>query len=389
MDPSLCLIASIILILLLIRRFSVGVAVFLGAFTLGFLSLKWAVFNVFLETVTSLQTIKLIFVFCLAFTLAYSMQELKLLDKITTSALSLFGKSSVFVIPMLIGLLPMPGGAIVSAVMLRDVVKRFEIRAEEVTFLNYWFRHVWASIDPIYPSVIIALAVAEISYPTLFTSTYPVTLAMLLAGLPFVRKYTLSSTGRDFRGIIYISPVLLVIILTLLGLDIMYSLLLSIAVLYFFKKPSRRDLATVMRKVLNPRILVLIVGLLFYKDLIIHTNSAEKLLNNLELLGLPQQISAFVTSFIIGFATGIETGYSAIALPLLLPFTGCGESIVAKNLMLVFGAGLLGVMLSPLHLCLILTSEYYSANVGTVYKRYLVTAGIVLGLTIILVYSFV
>ncbi len=343
----------------------------------------------FLHTLVSIQTAKLVFVFFLAFTLAYSMQELRFLDRITESVLSVFGISSVFVIPMMIGLLPMPGGAIVSAVMLRNIVKEFKIRSEDVTFLNYWFRHVWATIDPIYPSVIIALTILEIDFLTLFRSTYPVAIGMFLSGMIFVRGYVGNVRGtRDFHGLVYIFPVLMVITLTLLGLDIMYSLLISTTTIYVFRKPSLDEITSILKRVVNIRILALLIGLIFYKDLIVFTDSASELLRELEVLNVPLPIIAFVLSFLIGFATGIETGYSAIALPLLLPFTGVGDSVIPKNLMLVFGSGLLGVMFSPLHLCLILTSEYYSSDLGIVYRRFLSLACIVLGVVVCTFYVF-
>jgi len=382
MKTSLCLLISIATILILIRRFHVSVAVIVGAFVLGILTLGLDCFNVMFSTVTSFQTLKFLIIITLAFTLAYSMKESGALDMITQSSLSLFGKASTFVIPAMIGLLPMPGGAIVSAVMLRDIVKSFKISPERATFLNYWFRHVWACLDPIYPSVIITLAILEISYLTLLKSTYLITLAMIAFGLPFV-SLERSNNPKDLRGFLYLTPILIVVVLTVLGVDLTVSLTVAVSLLYIFRKPSLREVA---KKAINLKIYLLIVALLYYKDLIIKTGSSHELFEDLTSLGIPQPITATILSFVLGFVTGIESGYAALAIPLLTPFTGIGEKLVAKNLMLVVGAGILGVMFSPLHLCLILTREYYSANLEKVYTRYLIPAGLLTLLSLFLAY---
>ena len=382
MKTSLCLLISIATILILIRRFHVSVAVIVGAFVLGILTLGLNCFDVMFSTVTSFQTLKFLIIITLAFTLAYSMKESGALDMITQSSLSLFGKASAFVIPAMIGLLPMPGGAIVSAVMLRDIVKSFKISPEKATFLNYWFRHVWACLDPIYPSVIITLAILEISYLTLLKSTYLITLAMIAFGLPFV-SLERSNNPKDLRGFLYLTPILIVVVLTVLGVDLTVSLTVAVSLLYIFRKPSLREVA---KKAINLKIYLLIVALLYYKDLIIKTGSSHELFEDLTSLGIPQPITATILSFVLGFVTGIESGYAALAIPLLTPFTGIGKKLVAKNLMLVVGAGILGVMFSPLHLCLILTREYYSANLEKVYTRYLIPAGLLTLLSLFLAY---
>ncbi len=369
------LLASVIAILLLIRRFHVGFAVFVGALLLGFLTLGLDCLRVLYETVTSLQTLKYLVIFVLAFTLAYSMKESGVLHELTTSALSVFGRFSVVVIPAMIGLLPMPGGAIVSAVMLKDVFDKFKIDPERATFLNYWFRHVWASIDPIYPSVILTLAILELSYPTMLKSTYPVTIAMIISGLPFLAKTeNFRCEEKTFRGLLYVTPILAVMALTVLGVDLLYSLVLSILAFYSFRRPNFK---AVFKRVFDLRILLLVISLLFYKNVVLESNSAERLMNSIATLGMSGAVIASIVSFTMGFATGIESGYAAIAIPILSNFTGLGGNVVPKNLMLVVGLGIVGVMLSPLHLCLILTKEYYSADLERVYKRYLIPSSLV------------
>ncbi len=383
MDPSLALLVSILLILILIRlRVNVSVAIFVGAFVLGILTIGSETFDRLFLVVTKYQTIRLLVIVISAFTLGFSMQELGLLRRLSTAISDIVGKLSLAILPAIVGFLPMPGGALVSAIMLTDLVKRYKVESEEATFVNYWFRHLWVPVWPLYPSFIIGAMVVEVSYLKIIEACYPVTIGMILAGIIFLRNYTLKlgefrlETLKDLTSALY--PLILVVILAIiLRVDLAITLPIAVLLLYIHKRPSMAKVKKILRRTLDPKIVVLIFAVMFYKDLIAYTHSAQIFFNHLKELNFPTPIASFLLAFVVGFAVGIEISYSAIALPLLTAFTGLGSSLIPKNLMLVFGAGLLGVMMSPLHLCLILTSEYYSADLGRVY-RYLIPAGIVL-----------
>ncbi len=383
MDPSLALLVSILLILILIRlRVNVSVAIFVGAFVLGILTIGSETFDRLFLVVTKYQTIRLLVIVISAFTLGFSMQELGLLRRLSTAISDIVGKLSLAILPAIVGFLPMPGGALVSAIMLTDLVKRYKVESEEATFVNYWFRHLWVPVWPLYPSFIIGAMVVEVSYLKIIEACYPVTIGMILAGIIFLRNYTLKlgefrlETLKDLTSALY--PLILVVILAIiLRVDLAITLPIAVLLLYIHKRPSMAKVKRILRRTLDLKIVLLIFAVMFYKDLIAYTHSAQIFFNHLKELNFPTPIASFLLAFVVGFAVGIEISYSAIALPLLTAFTGLGSNLIPKNLMLVFGAGLLGVMMSPLHLCLILTSEYYSADLGRVY-RCLIPAGIVL-----------
>lgn len=64
--------------------------------------------------------------------------------------------------PALIGLLPMPGGAVFSAPMVKAVSADMPIQNIDRAIINYWFRHVWELAWPLYPGIILTVALAEI-----------------------------------------------------------------------------------------------------------------------------------------------------------------------------------------------------------------------------------
>ena len=385
MDPSLALFISIFLILILIRRIDIGIAIFIGALTLGLLTIGLTTFERLFITVSNLKTIKLILIVILAFTLGYSMQILGLLEKLCDSVSKFVGKASIILLPMMVGLLPMPGGALISAIMIKDLVKDYNVVPTEATFINYWFRHIWVPIWPLYPSIVICAAIIKTGYIEIIKATYPVMIGMLLAGIIYIKNYFEKLDRFQFKLKIidlfkYFYPILIITLLTLVfKLDLLLTLFLSLIILYIHKRPSIRLLREILRKTVDIKIIILIIAIMWYEDLITYTNSAQVFFNHLSDLNVPLPLAAFILSFIVGFSVGIEISYSAIALPLLTTFTGIGSELIPKNLMLVFAGGLVGVMLSPLHLCLILTSQYYSVKLIEVYK-FLIPAGIILSI---------
>ena len=61
-------------------------------------------------------------------------------------------------LPALVGLLPMPAGALFSAPMVASVDSKEELDPQHKAAINYWFRHIWEYWWPLYPGVIIAMS---------------------------------------------------------------------------------------------------------------------------------------------------------------------------------------------------------------------------------------
>lgn len=377
MDAALALIISVILILILIKfNVTISISILSGSLLLGILTVGTDVFSVMLITATSLSTLKLIALVISAFTLGYSMEYFKLLEELTAAVSKMFSKLSVLILPSIVGFLPMPGGALISAVMLKKPVENFGLSSEKATYINYWWRHFWIAIWPLYPSFIIAAAVVEIDYVRFILSTYPVTLAAIASGIIFTKIGKTGRPGINKEDILVVIksvyPILFIAVLALMfKIDLLFTILLSITLLYIHKRIKIRDFLSIIRKTLDYRIIILVFAVMVYKDLIIFTKAAEVFFQHLHDYNFPPAIAAFLLSFIVGFATGIELSYASVAMPMLLMFTGTASNLIPQNLMLVFGAGFLGVMISPMHLCLALTAEYFNANLNKVY-RYLI-----------------
>ncbi|NQT50926.1 DUF401 family protein, partial [bacterium] len=95
--------------------------------------------------------------------------------------------------------------------------------------------------------------------------------------------------------------------------------------------------------------------------------------------GVPPLVLLFSVPFVVGFLTGYNPGAVATTFPVLLPLLVTGGTVHYGYVLWAFAGAFLGVLISPVHLCLVLSREYFEAEMGRVYRR-LVPPTVLLGL---------
>ena len=90
--------------------------------------------------------------------------------------------------------------------------------------------------------------------------------------------------------------------------------------------------------------------------------------------------------FIIGLVTAFSIAFLGITFPLLLPLIVPETGLNGFALLLAYGSGMIGMMLSPLHLCLVLSAEYFRAHLAEVY-RYLLAPALAVLAVLVLAFS--
>jgi hypothetical protein len=283
-------------------------------------------------------------------------------------------KYSLAMLPALIGLMPMPAGALVSAPMIEEVANKLNLKPEEKTLVNYWFRHVWEFSWPMYQSIIIASAVIGIAVREISIKLFPLTLIMIFLGYLFMLrpiKDENSKVGNRKEGLKLLFkatyPILVIILISIvLGYDMVYGAFIGVlsAALPNFKNLSKKD---VLKQGLQPKIIFLLIGVMYFKHILETTGAVEALPNAILELNLPVILIILLTPFLVGLMTGISFAYVGMTFPLLLPFFTSFDKIA-----LAYLGGYMGILFSPVHLCLVFSSEYYRAEIGKVYVKLLI-----------------
>ncbi len=302
--------------------------------------------------------------------------------------------------PALIGLLPMPGGAVFSAPMLKSVADRLQ-RAnpemippsgERLAAINYWFRHIWELGWPLYPGIILASSLADVPIVKLAFFGIPVCLVVFTAGWFFIMRFSLgkaSDTAQatqtaPWRAVAWQGLPLLIAIIGALGLEgglawsdlsipyeygVVAALILAVACVAWQNSLGARKVFSTLRSKHMKQMLLLILAIFVFKESL-DTAGVVGQLSSVASGSLALYAAAILLPFLVGMISGITIGFVGPTFPLLLAMlAGAGETNVLPWVILGLASGFAGVMISPIHICFILTCQYFQVPVATVWRR--------------------
>ena len=287
--------------------------------------------------------------------------------------------------PAIIGFLPMPGGALLSAPLVQVSTARMKLKPAFNAFLNFWFRHDWELIWPLYAGLLLFQTMSRIPMRRIILFQLPFSILHIAAGLAvafwYFRRHGIErehpgtsngihATVRDFFAGTW--PILVVILLffvkapLLLPLPLHWALLLVTVLLSVLKKVGPKEIASIVFAKTTIRSLLVIAAVIVFQR-VIQISSAFDALKTMDIsLGLAVAF-IFLVSFTVAFLTGVNTAYIAIAFPVLLPMIQHLPNYFYLSLY-IYVVGFAGILVSPLHLCLVLTNEYFGASLFDVYR---------------------
>ncbi len=289
-------------------------------------------------------------------------------------------RATVALIPATIGVLPVIGGAMLSAPMVAEASEELKLNAEQRTFLNFWFRHIWEYMLPTYPSLILAASIVGVPVGDICLINLPLTIAAISAGifLGFRGVRAASAPGAPLTapGIVrYMAafglnllPFFIVLLLTLYWkLHLFYSLALVIAAVIVVHRLPLMLIGRLGRQSFSWELVFLIWGIMIFKELLDASGAMTTVSQEFARTALPSLVLIIGLPVLLAIITGYPNAFIGISVPLLLPMLKEGGNPL-PYLMLVFASGECAHLLSPMHLCLVMTREYYRADMNKVYR---------------------
>ncbi len=403
LEVAKVLLVFFVILLLIRRKWNIGYVLTIAS---GLLAILYAMpVNIVLSTVTSTLaepiTIKLFFSLTLIRVFEMILREQEMLTVMTEALKHILKKRKAVIIsmPMLIGLLPSLGGAYFSAPMVAESTSGLRMPQEEKAFINYWFRHPWEFILPLYPGILLAAAITQIELRSfIFTNSFYAIL-MILAGFAISMRGAggdydskkVSGAGlfedraKKINPLFSFAPLISVFLLVaIFGLELSYSLAIVILLLLFFYKYRIQRLLKVFKYGFALEVIVLIFGTMLFKMTMENSGAVQSLSVFFSETGVPVIFILLFLPFVTGLLTGITVGFVGATFPLLVSLVGFTD---LKAVSLAFVSGYVGVLLSPVHLCLVLTREYFKADMWGIYRRIISGCFLILALAIV-VYLF-
>jgi uncharacterized protein len=387
----------ILLVLLLLRKVSIGTSILLGSVALGLLfrlePREWI-----RSALSGLTDPKLLYLACivalilvLSDVMEKTGQSSRLMNGLSRFLLWRRLKLSFF--PALIGLLPMPGGALFSAPMVGTAADGLPISGEQKVMINYWFRHIWELIWPLYPGIILASSMAGVPLVSLLALTWPSLLITLALGwwfflrpavlkLPPPREST-DEMPRPAAVLLVSMPLVLALagsllfegLITLSGVGVPYEwgLLLGLGLgiaesgrcnrlgpVALFRLVSKRHLS---------RMLYLVLCIFVFKG-ILENGGVVGELGTVMRGESALMFVALVLPMLVGLISGISMAFVGSTFPLIMALMAQSPETSGDltYIVLALFAGFTGVLASPVHVCLVLTCEYFHVPLSRIWR---------------------
>ena len=401
MTEIIKLLAIIAVIIFLIRKkWNLGYIMLIASLLLGvaFALSPIQIGNNFVLALIDPATLKLIGIIVLVYILSGVLRKVENLRDLVDSLQGLVKDYRLILafIPAFLGLIPMPAGAIFSAPMVKAIGDRVGLTPEEDTFVNYWFRHIWEFAWPLFPGMIIFSGLLKVEIQEVILVQLPLTITAVIVGFVWEYKNLKKDNGTISKKDIFLNlkklflgiwPILFIIILVLgIKIDIILSLVIVILSLLLIniKKLTPRTIKEIIKNDIDLGVVILIVGIMIFQRILQVSGAIEIIPEVFAKLGVHPYIVLFSIPFFIATMTGVGTAALGIGLPILLPIIVQGEANLYYA-MLAFTGSFIGVMISPMHLCLAVTKNYFKADLGKIYKMLILPLIIIILSALILV----
>lgn len=392
------LLISFAVIIVLIRTGrNFGLSLILAAAVFALISPSFAgvysVLEVFKEAIISVETISLAFGILFISILAHVMSETGQIENIIENLRGRTPRGGIIaIIPAIFGLLPVPGGVLLSAPMVDDEGDKLEIPAQGKAFFNLWFRHIGFLIFPLAPPLLLLSREAEVAIHWIILFQIPIFIVALVTGIFILWRKTRdigNSWKEKFEGkdpgdtlLTEIFPILISVIIffllyymTPLNLtSLVFAVPVGIASSLLISKESWEESIEMMKGGFSPDLALAVFGIMIFYNVVVSSG----LQNNLSemFLGsfLPLPILIVLISFLLGMSMGHNLGAVGLSYSIL-------ASTIGGNLpflVLLYTSSFLGYLISPIHLCVAVSFEFFDLDFADFYKLYIPSALIVL-----------
>ncbi len=341
--------------------------------------------NNFMAVFTTASTVKTIIIVVIVGMLGSLMKHYGILDKIVESLKELISsqKAIITVLPAVIGLLSVPGGASLSIPFVDQIGESMDMSKETRSVINLSFRHIAMFLLPTSSSIIMVTTVLpDVNlYGLIAMNLGFVILMQATSWFLYIRKYpdvksdtSGANKGKAFANLlVYLSPIYMVVVFNgLFGIEMYISAILSLVIiLVLWGTKDVKDYAVTAYKGISTSTFTMLVGVYFVQNTIKSLdgvmNGFTDLFNNASGVSILLVIAAAAVLF--GLTTGLSMVLLGIILPLVnnLPLTANAKLVYC---FFIYIWSFLGYFFSPLHMCQLLTVKHMGCGNGPVYKEY-------------------
>jgi len=389
MQIWLSFIVALVLIMLIARK-SLWLALFVGAFFLGSVNLPYRdLFSIAHFTIIDYKIVLLASAVGIIPLIGGGLQTSGLMDDLINN-LQVKRKVYLGLSPALMGLLPIPGGALLSAPMLYR--SGTDIKPETYTAINIWFRHILILIYPL-GALLPCSKMGNFNVYTAMLYIFPIFILLFILGYFFFLrpiKGDMPKTGKlNIKKLlvplfIIISAPIIHTFLNLTPLLDEAALVIAVSITFLFTflfgKMKVQDVLPLFRKMKPWRYFLIIIGIFLFLRIFQATAITDKI----SQLTFSQNFLIIGIAGILSFVTGRVQLAISILIPIFLTKFGV-EQFTIQAFVIMYISVYLGYMISPVHPCVSVSIEYFKTSYWQFAKKAFYPT--IIGFTVLIILS--
>ena len=285
------------------------------------------------------------------------------------------------IIPFIMGMLPTPGGIMLSAPMVRELGDSIGVDRAKQAAINFFFRHQWEPIWPLFPAIPLIQGILGVSVRSIIACNAILWAAGTIGGVIFlligsmppksehvVAKRSIGKNLKDFAHAFW--PIVLATgLYAAFELPPAIGVLVAVIAFLILHRVKRKDWIKLFKTAGKFDFVLLIFGAVFFKFALQASSAINEAVTFLNESNVPPSVVVFLLPFIVAVLTGITAVTVAITFPFLAGLIGTGDSANMPLEVLAFAGVMTGLYITPIHLCLPLSSAYFETPLGKIIAR--------------------
>jgi len=379
-----------IAILMVLARKSLWIALVVSALFIGLFSLDFGSASVIVyDTITDIPIILLALSVGLIAVIGGSMESTGLMNDLVDN-LKISRRASLLILPGMLGMLPIPGGALLSAPLIQRAAPRVD--RDIKTSVNIWARHTTLLIYPL-GSLLATTKMASLDLYTVIIYMIPFFIfSLILIWFTMLRKV---ESGRESSGPMNVKKLLIplgvimsapLIHMTMIiifpgvveEIFLLIAVVVSLGLSIYVGKIRFPSLIRITRYMKAWNFSLIIFGMFIF----LYLFKASDIPGEIADLPLGQAPFLVTAGAFLGYATGRINVPISVLIPIFSEKFGEG-AIDPLAFSFMFFPVFIGYLISPIHPCVSVSLEYFRTNYLDMLKKAIVPAAISLILTLI------
>ena len=307
-------------------------------------------------------------------------------------------KAIIAIMPFFLGVLPSVGGARFSCPIVEESSRQYNASQEDKAAINYWFRHPCELFNPIVPGMIMACSISGVAYSEFLKGTFWICIVWLILGwillIQPLKKIDTAENVEDKAAdtsepeaktslvdvFLAIMPIFITFLLVVfLDLNASIAMIFSTSLLYIILllRKAEISLKDAILGAIDKKMFINIGFILYFVQILEDTGALSDVVAAFQAAPLPTPVIIAGITFVVAILTGMSQAYIAIVMPISAALSQSGDMLL---LIITMVFGLAGLMLTPIHVCFTVTTDYFNASFFKVLYKIMLMIGIILAI---------